>query len=92
MKKNYFSKIATLANPLVTSVAEKTWKNMTTAWLLALFTLLGFSDAFGAVVITRADGTVNSCKLPTDYTTLGNIVITEAAKGDFAMLSGTSYT
>ena len=37
------------ANPLAMIVAKKSWKNMTTTWLLTLFTLLGFSDAFGQI-------------------------------------------
>ncbi|MES2862593.1 MAG: GEVED domain-containing protein [Bacteroidota bacterium] len=58
-----------------------------------LFTFFGLSDAFGAVGVTPANGTANSCKLPTDYVTLGNIVINEGADGDFSMPgSGTNYT
>ncbi|MEZ4786962.1 MAG: GEVED domain-containing protein [Flavobacterium haoranii] len=49
MKKNYLSKTAMSANPLAMIVAKKSWKNMTTTWLLSLFTLLGFSDAFAQV-------------------------------------------
>lgn len=47
MKKNYFSTFATLVNPLPTAVAKKTCKSKSLTWLLAMFVLLGFSDAFG---------------------------------------------
>ena len=47
MKKNYLSKTAMSANPLAMIVAKKSWKNMTTAWLLLLFTVFGFTDVLG---------------------------------------------
>lgn len=93
MKKNYFSTFATLANPLPTVVAKKTCKSKTFTWLLAMLVLLGFSDVFGQVTVTPANGTANSCKLPTDYVTLGNITITETANNNIGMAgSGTTYS
>lgn len=47
MKKNYLSKTAMSANPLAMTVAKKSWKNITTTWLLLLFTVFGFTDALG---------------------------------------------
>jgi hypothetical protein len=81
MKYNYNPVI----RPLAITKAEKfTFSKSKTNFLLAcLFTLLGFTDVFGQVGITPANGTANSCKLPTDYVTLGNIVINESANANF---------
>lgn len=60
MKKNYLSKTAMSANPLAMTVAKKSWKNTATTWLLLLFTVFGFTDAFGQIaqrgVATTATG------------------------------------
>jgi len=37
------------ANPLAMIVAKKSWQNTATTWLLLLFTVFGFTDAFGQV-------------------------------------------
>lgn len=37
------------ANPLALIVAKKSWQNTATTWLLLLFTVFGFTDAFGQV-------------------------------------------
>lgn len=48
MKKNYFLKNATkTSTPLVLNCEKKSLKNIFTGLFLLLFTLLGFSDAFG---------------------------------------------
>lgn len=47
MKKNYLSKTAMSANPLAMIVAKKSWQHTATTWLLLLFTVFGFTDAFG---------------------------------------------
>lgn len=57
MKKNYLSKTAMSANPLAMIVAKKSWKNMTTAWLLLLFTVFGFTDALQAQIAQRGAAT-----------------------------------
>ncbi|MBH2023772.1 MAG: hypothetical protein I8H78_05145, partial [Flavobacteriales bacterium] len=49
--------------------------------------------AFGAVTITPANATVNTCQLPTDYFSLGDIIIAEGAATDFSIpASNTNYT
>lgn len=49
--------------------------------------------AFGAVTITPANATVNTCQLPTDYFSLGDIIITEGAATDFSIPArNTNYT
>lgn len=49
--------------------------------------------AFGAVTITPANATVNTCQLPTDYFSLVDIIITEGAATDFSIpASNTNYT
>ena len=67
-------------------------KNKTSFLLVMLFMFFGLSTSFANVGITPANGTANSCKLPTDYVTLGNIVIDEGANTDITMASGTNYT
>lgn len=50
MKKNYFLKNATkTSTPLVLNCEKKSLKNTFTSLFLLLFTLLGFSDAFGQI-------------------------------------------
>jgi large repetitive protein len=60
-------------------------------FVFCLFALLAFSQAFATVAISPTTLTINTCSVyPTDYHTLGNIVITEGANGDFAV--GTNVT
>lgn len=75
MKKNY-----TLITPKKS--IKNSFLNFNTV-LAFLFVLLGMSSSFGQVAITTANGTANSCKLPTDYVTLGDIIIDESANSDF---------
>lgn len=48
------------ANPLAMIVAKKSWQHTATTWLLLLFTVFGFTDAFGQIaqrgVATTATG------------------------------------
>ncbi len=92
MKKNYFSKVKTVFfNPLTPSL--KNFKKATTLWLVAAFVLVGVSEVFGQVTITRANGNVNSCAFPTVFSPLGNIVLEETQKDDFAFpFSAFNYT
>lgn len=76
MKKNYFSTFATQVNPLPTTVAKKTCKSKTFTWLLAMFVLLGISDAFGQGANCGAAVAVN---VNTEYTAFS---ITDATVND----------
>lgn len=93
MKKNYLSKTAMSANPLAMTVAKKSWQHTATTWLLLLFTVFGFSDAFGQVTINTANRSINSCTYPTSYVALGDIFIEENQDADFGFAdSNTDYT
>ena len=78
MKKKYFNfrlKLAELTNPFY--------------WVLIAFFILNNSDA--QVTITRPNLSIVACSgFPSGYYSLGNIVITENAKGDFT--AGTNIT
>ena len=76
MKKNYFSTFATLVTPLPTAVAKKTCKSKTFTWLLAMFMLLGISDAFGQGANCGAAVAVN---VNTEYTAFS---VTDATVND----------
>ncbi|MBI2271307.1 MAG: hypothetical protein HYU69_13270, partial [Bacteroidetes bacterium] len=50
------------------------------------FAFIGVSKVLAAVTVTVPSLTINTCSIyPTSYNALGNIVITENAKGDFAV-------
>ena len=84
MKKNYFLKNATkTSTPLVLNCKKKSLKNIFKSLFLLLFTLLGFSDAFGQVTINTANGSINSCTYPTSYVALGNIFLEENQNANF---------
>lgn len=70
MKKNYLSKSAMSANPLAMTVAKKSWKNTATTWLLTLFTLLGFSDAFGQTTETITTTGAGTWTVPCGVTSI----------------------
>lgn len=95
MKKNYLSKTAMSANPLALIVAKKSWKNMTTAWLLLLFTVFGFADAFGQIAqrgtATTAISNANTITIakPTGVVA-GDIMIANIATSDNNNLGGTN--
>jgi large repetitive protein len=60
-------------------------------FLISFFILASFIKIKAAVTVTAPTLTINTCSVyPTDYHTLGNIVITEGANSDFAV--GTNVT
>lgn len=95
MKKNYLSKTAMSANPLAMIVAKKSWQNTATTWLLLLFTVFGFTDAFGQIVqrggATTALSTANTITIakPTGVVA-GDIMIANIASLDNNNLAGTN--
>ena len=93
MKQNYnlLTRSTALAHAWNTFFLKS--KTKTASLLVVLFTLFGFSDAFGQVTINTASGSINSCTYPTSYVALGDIFLEENNNGNFGFaLNNTDYT
>ncbi|WP_332030810.1 beta strand repeat-containing protein [Kaistella sp.] len=61
-------------------------------FLFILFLMIGSANGFGQVTINRANGNINSCVFPTNYTTLGDIYLEENENNNFAFADRYNFT